>query len=208
MFSHNKCVLGIILLLWLFNTTSNITAEELSASDSARSSATNKIQESQELSVFPYVTIPEVDLRDVPVQEGIAALCRPYNVNVWISPEVTGTIRVYLKDVVLEDAFRLLVKENGLRWVIEDNIVKIYPLEVAARFETQITYQDGALTLDFRDVPLKIGIDAVIEATRRNIIIMQGATGTLTGVLKEISYEKGLEALLAPMDLSSNSTMT
>lgn len=146
---------------------------------------------------IPSVVVPLVDYKQVPVQDAIAALFRPYGVNVWISPEVSGAVTVYLVDVQLADAFQFLVKQGVLRFTYEDNIIKIYPLEEALRYDAPVEFDGGLLSLEFQSVPLMLGIATIIKATGINIIAEQGLSGNLTGILTRIPFERGLQALLS-----------
>lgn len=147
--------------------------------------------------IFPSVRVPLVDYQQVPIREAIEALCRPHSVNVWISPEVSGVVSVHLADAYLVDVFRFLVRENSLRFVVEDNIVKVYPLEEALRFDSPVKFDAGMLTLEFRGIPLMIGIAKIISATGINIVADQGLTGSLSGILTRVPFKVGLEALLS-----------
>ena len=147
--------------------------------------------------IFPDSIVSELDYRAVPVREALEGLCRSYGVNVWISPEVSGSITVHLANVGLEDAFHLLVKESGLQYLVEDNIVKVYPLDEAQRYPTSVHFENGLLSLNFSGVPLKLGLSRITEATGYNIIVDQGLSGNLTGILTKIPFERGLEALLS-----------
>ncbi len=147
--------------------------------------------------VIPSVIVPLLDFDQVPIQDAIAALFRPFGVNVWVSPDVGGAITVYLADVQLGDAFQLLIKEGKLRYSYEDNIIKVYPVEEAQLYDTEVSFADGLLSLNFRAVPLRVGIAKIVEAARFNIVTDQGLSGTLTGILAQVPFSPGLEALLS-----------
>ncbi len=149
----------------------------------------------QTSSFFPAVKVPLVDFKGVAVRDAISALFRPYSVNVWVSPDAVGTVSVYLTDVSLADAFQFLIKENGLRFLVEDNIIKVFPLAEADRYVTNVKYETGLLSLEYQGIPLHLGIRRIIEATGFNIVTTQGLSGNLTGILKDMPYERGLEAL-------------
>lgn len=163
---------------------SHSTGDSLSTADPLNGLLSNRI-------------IPELDFKEVAVRDALAALCRPYGVNIWVSPEVSGTITVYLTDVALSDVIRFIAKEKQLRWAIEDNILKIYPPSEAERFSYEIQFQDGQLSAEFDSLPLTLAVRALVDSTGRNMVIEQGVTGWLTGKLKNVPLEPALEALMS-----------
>ncbi len=147
--------------------------------------------------MIPPAVVPLLDFDQVPIQNAIAALFRPFNVNVWISPDVGGVVTAYLANVQLEDAFYFLLKENKLRYTFEDNIIKIYPAAEAQIYSTAVNFENGLLSLDFQAVPLQLGITAIIKAAGSNIVVEQGVSGTLTGILARVPLRTGLDALFS-----------
>lgn len=146
--------------------------------------------------VIPNVIVPLLEFDHVPIQDAIAALFRPYGVNVWISPAVDHIITVYLVDLQLSDAFQFLIKAGKLRYSFEDSIIKVYPLDEAQLYDTEVSFVDGLLSLNFRAVPLSVGIAELVRITGFNIVTDQGLSGTLTGILVHVPFRAGLEALL------------
>lgn len=149
------------------------------------------------VAIFPNVIVPVIDYRGVPVHDAFEGLCRPYKVNVWTSPEITSLITVYLADVLLVDAFQFMVKEGKLRYVFEDNIVKVYPLDESQRYELPVQFDNGLLSLEYNGIPLRIGIAKIVEETGINIVMDQGLSGSISGILTRVPFKVGLEALLS-----------
>lgn len=187
------CFLGILFLLIqseLFPQTKEIADSGHSTEDSLTTSEPLHGR-------LPNRRIPELDFKDVATRDALAALCRPHGVNMWVSPEVSGSITVYFADVALSDAIQFIVKEKHLRWVIEDNILKFYPPSEAERHPFEIQFHDGRLTVEFDSIPLALGVSALIDSTGRNIVLEQGLTGWLSGKLKNVPLEQGFEALMS-----------
>lgn len=147
--------------------------------------------------VIPQAKIPIVDFKEVAVADALAALCRPHALNIWVSPELTTRVSVYLADVTLADAIAFIVGEHRLRWNYEDGILKFYPPAEADRFPFELRFDGRLLSLDLNSVPLSLAVGTLIDSTGQNIILAQGITGTLTGKLKDIPLEQGLEALFS-----------
>ncbi len=147
--------------------------------------------------VIPQAKVPIVDFKEVAIADALAALCRPHGLNIWVSPELAEKITVYLADVTLADAIAFIVGEYCLRWNYEDGILKFYPPAEADRFPFELRFDGKLLSLDFNAVPLSLAVGSLIDSTGQNIILAQGITGTLTGKLKNILLEQGLEALFS-----------
>ncbi len=147
--------------------------------------------------IDPKLHVPLVDFKSVPVSDALSALLRPQNINVWIDPTVSGTITVYLNDAAVIDAVDLILKENKLRYEVDQGMLKVYPPTEDDRYPLEISYVDNLLSLDFNAIPLALGVKKLIDATGRNIIIKQGTAGTLTGKLRNTFFEKGMEALFS-----------
>lgn len=171
-------------------------AEVPTATDSGVSVA-DSTRSSLFLLIDPSLHVPLVDFKGVPVSDALSALLRPQNINVWVDPEVTGTITIYLSNAAVVDAVSLILKENRLRCEVDQGILKVYPPTDDDRYPVEISYEDNSLSLDFNAIPLALGVRILIETTGKNIIIKQGTTGTLSGKLKNIPFEKGVEALFS-----------
>lgn len=183
-----------VLLLWsvaICAYGSNVAAGENESAD------TSNVSSRLAQVIDPKLRVPLVDFKNVPASDALSALLRPHNINVWVSPEVTGTITVYLSDAAVADAVTLILKENKLRYEIDQGMLKVYPPSESDRYPLEISFDNGMLSLDYSGIPLTLGVRRLIEATGRNIIIQQGTSGTLSGKLKNIPFEKGMEALFS-----------
>jgi type IV pilus assembly protein PilQ len=147
--------------------------------------------------IDPKLHVPLVDFKSVPVSDALSALLRPQNINVWVSPEVTGTITVYLSDAAVVDALMLILKENKLRYQVDQSILKVYPPSEEDRYPSEVSFDDGLLSLDFNNIPLTLGVRRLIEVSGKNIIVQQGVSGTLSGKLRNMPFDKGVEALFS-----------
>ncbi len=90
-----------------------------------------------------------VDFRDIPVEDVVRSIAEQADVDVVLSPNVTGRMTVKLTDVTLEEALRSILEVHGFDYVVGDNIVRILSREempqVPERQTTQIveiTYAD------------------------------------------------------------------
>ena len=180
----------------MFITIAQAASPDLVSTDTSKT-VSDSTQSALAQVIDPTLRVPLVDFKGVTVADALSALLRPNNINVWVSPEVTGTITVYLSEAAVIDAVSLIIKENKLRYEIDQGILKVYPPTESDRFPLEVSFDNGLLSLDFNNVPLTLGVAKLIDATGKNIIIQQGTTGSLNGKLKNMPFEKGVSALFS-----------
>ncbi|UCD49036.1 MAG: secretin and TonB N-terminal domain-containing protein [Phycisphaerales bacterium] len=92
-----------------------------------------------------------VEVRKMPIEDVIRLITEQAEVDVVMSPSVSGEATVKLTDVTLEEALRSILEVHGYDYVVGDNIIRILPRDemptVPERETTQvleITYADVA----------------------------------------------------------------
>jgi len=90
-----------------------------------------------------------VDFRDLPIEDVVRSIAEQADVDVVLSPSVTGRTTVKLTDVTLEEALRSILDVHGYDYVVGDSIIRVLSREempqVPERQTTQIfeiTYAD------------------------------------------------------------------
>jgi type IV pilus assembly protein PilQ len=184
----------LAFIIVIFRSQTALLAD--AAGDSSRTFADSAVPGLAGL-IDPSLRVPLVDFKAVSISDALAALLRPNSINVWVSPEVTGTITVYLTDVPLIDAVQLIIAANKLRYGIDQGILKVYQPAISDLFPLEVSFDNDLLSLDFVNVPLDVGVPALIGATGRNIIVQKGTTGSLSGKLRDIAFDKGVSALFS-----------
>lgn len=73
-----------------------------------------------------YVGEPiSLDLKDADIRDVLLTFARLTRMNMVIDPEVKGTVTVRLEDVPWNQALEVILKVNGLGYVMERNVVRI-----------------------------------------------------------------------------------
>ena len=92
-----------------------------------------------------------IDVNDVPIGTVIRQLSDQVNVDLIMSPKVTGNVTVSLNDVSLDEALRCILDVHGAGIIVGENVIRILSREempeIAERLVTQtfeITYADVA----------------------------------------------------------------
>ena len=98
---------------------------------SPKKSAANdeKLYPIAKLPVSDTIRIPVLDFDKADIRDVLRGLGMQYNVNIFLEPEVTGTISLYLSDISLRNAIDFIVKRSDYAYTVENEIVKVYKYE-------------------------------------------------------------------------------
>jgi type IV pilus assembly protein PilQ len=66
-----------------------------------------------------------LDLKDADIKDVFRTISQLTQLNIVVDPEVRGTVTVQLEDVPWDQALDLILKQNGLGYVLENNIMRI-----------------------------------------------------------------------------------
>ncbi|MDD5459790.1 MAG: hypothetical protein PHF37_10410 [Phycisphaerae bacterium] len=90
-----------------------------------------------------------VDFRDTPIEDVVRIIAEQADVDIVLSPNVTGTVTAKLSDIPLEEALSNILAAQGYGYVAGENLIRIAPMaEIAQKDEAlvsriyRITYAD------------------------------------------------------------------
>ncbi|MEO8347716.1 MAG: secretin and TonB N-terminal domain-containing protein [Acidobacteriota bacterium] len=66
-----------------------------------------------------------LDLKDADIRDVLLTFSRLARLNMVIDPDVRGSVTVRLEDVPWDHALEVILKVNGLGYVLEGNIVRV-----------------------------------------------------------------------------------
>ena len=119
-----------------------------------------------------------LDLKDADIKDVFRTISQLTQLNIVVDPEVKGTVTVQLEDVPWDQALDLILKQNGLGYVLENNIMRI-----ATTAKLQAEQADRARLTDARQAA---------EATRTVIKKLSYAkAGELTATIKSVMSRRG-----------------
>jgi type IV pilus assembly protein PilQ len=119
-----------------------------------------------------------LDLKDADIKDVFRTISQLTQLNIVVDPEVKGTVTVQLEDVPWDQALDLILKQNGLGYVLENNIMRI-----ATTAKLQAEQADRARLMDARQAA---------EATRTVIKKLSYAkAGELTATIKSVMSRRG-----------------
>jgi type II secretory pathway component GspD/PulD (secretin) len=139
-----------------------------------------------------------LDFKDADIRDVLRGVGVQYNLNIWLSPEVTGRIPVHFSNIKVKDAVAFIIGQYGFEYRVRNGIVEVYKPKApeAPPAEVKVEIKDSLLTVDIKDAPVEIVVRKISTLSKLNIILEKGAAGTLTGMLKDIPLTKGLRVLM------------
>ena len=178
----------------LINQTSSITKEE----STLVSLNTIKKAPKKEILVDTTIIVPLLDFKNTDIRDVLEVLARAYKLNLWLDPSVQGKITVHFANITVNDVLKVIIEENGLFYDKSDNVIKLYKEEPLPPLPAplDIKVRDTLLSVDLKDADLFEVVKTLVKKSKENIVIESGVSGRLSGVLKEIEFEKGLNALM------------
>ncbi|MFN2387088.1 MAG: type IV pilus secretin PilQ [Thermoanaerobaculia bacterium] len=157
-----------------------------------------------------------LDLKDADIKDVFRTISQLTGLNIVIDPEVRGTVTVQLEDVPWDQALDLILKQNGLGYVLENNI-----MHIATTAKLQSEQADRARLAEARQAaePTRTVIKKLSYArageitqtlksvmSRRGDIVVDSRTNTL--IIREIpTYLPAVLQLIENLDTSTPQVM-
>jgi len=73
------------------------------------------------------IIIDVLELKNMGIQDFLKLISKKSGLNIVAGQNVTGKVTIYLKDVDVRDALRIVLEANNLAYVEEGNIIKVMP---------------------------------------------------------------------------------
>ena len=119
-----------------------------------------------------------LDLKDADIKDVFRTISQLTQLNIVVDPEVRGTVTVQLENVPWDQALDLILKQNGLGYVLENNIMRI-----ATTAKLQAEQSDRARLAEARQAA---------EPTRTVIKKLSYARASeITGAIKSVMSKRG-----------------
>ena len=73
-----------------------------------------------------------LELKDADIKDVLRTFAKITGLNVVVDPEVSGSVTVQLENVPWDQALDIILRINGLDYVVENNVLRVAKLEQAA----------------------------------------------------------------------------
>ena len=136
----------------------------------------------------------DTDLRDI-----FRALAAKHNINVFIDNSINKHSTISLSNVQVYDAIKFICQQNNLRLDLEGGIFKIMPPPKAEPLPPKVPwvyYENNLLSVKLKNDDLEAVVLEIQKKCGKNILIISGTSGSLSGTLNDIDFDMGFTQLL------------
>ncbi len=140
-----------------------------------------------------------LNVRDADVRDVFRGIAHQYGLNLVVHNGIDKRITVRLSDIPVIEALEFLCRRNGLQLKRTRNIFYVEPPPQAPPpppTPPRVFVRDSLLTVDLNDDDLETVMRMVAQQSASNIMVRRGIRGQLSGMLKEVPVEQGLQTLL------------
>ncbi|MCR4337899.1 MAG: secretin and TonB N-terminal domain-containing protein [Candidatus Omnitrophica bacterium] len=102
-----------------------------------KQNATTKVEK---IDIPESAMIDLLELKDMNTLDVLDLISKKTGLNIIAGNDVKGKVSIYLRNVKLKDALKIVLDANGLAYKFEDNIIRVMP---AAEFEMRYGYKFG-----------------------------------------------------------------
>lgn len=143
-----------------------------------------------------------LSFRDTDVRDIFRVLALQHKLNIFVDNSITKRLTISLTKVRVYDVIKFICEQNDLRLEVEGGIFKILPPlpppkpAPAAPKALMVYYENGLLSVQLKNDDLEAVVTEIQKKCGKNILILSGTTGTLSGNLKDIEFDIGFTQLL------------
>ena len=145
------------------------------------------------------------NFQDIDIRQALSALAQDQEINLIMSPEVTGKITVHLHKLTLEEAIRGISMAGGFTFRKQDDSYYVYkPKDVRdPQSDTGIVKAPVAGSPDgpakpvynFQDLDIRQALSSLAREQEINVIIAPEVIGKITVHLNHITAEEAIRAI-------------
>lgn len=117
--------IGLVLTLALAGGLSAEPAPDRAHPEKAESGRSGAQPPKAKLEVRPADDLISLDLKDADLRDVLRTFASLERINIAIDPEVRGSVTIRLNDVRWDQALDVILRSNGLGYVIDGNILRI-----------------------------------------------------------------------------------
>jgi len=146
------------------------------------------IQKAEDLPDDSYIDL--LDLKDMDIADVLKLISEKSRVNIIAGQGVIGKVSIYLRNVKLKEALKIILDSNNLAYSVQDGIVRVMP---APEFEQRFGYKFGGdiqtkvLRLQYASIPdmaellkqIKSPYGKIISDTKSSTLVLMDAPTNL-----------------------------
>ncbi len=142
------------------------------------------------------LSFKNTDIRDI-----FRGLAYQHGLNIFVDNSIDKKVTISLNQVRVYDAIKFLCEQNGLDLSLKGGIFEITPppppkLIPPPKHVPYVAYAGGDLWIDARSDDLQDVIQGIRDKSGRNILVMAGTSGPVTGELNDVNFEIGFTQIM------------
>ena len=142
------------------------------------------------------LSFKDTDIRDI-----FRGLAYQHGLNIFVDNSINKRTTISLNRVRVYDAIKFLCTQNNLNLVLDGGIFKIneIPSPKVIPPPTHVpyaAYNGGRLWIDAENDNVAAVVDEIERKASKNILIMSGVQGTISGTLNDIDFDIGFTQIM------------
>lgn len=171
----------------------------------------SKLHPKEKIPVADSIRIPVLDFNKTDIRDVLRGLGMQYGVNIYLEPEVTGAISLYLSNISVRNAIDFIIKRNNYAYSVENEIVKVFkykappppkPPEPLQTFHLKGNLLDVAI----KEVPAELLARMFSDSAKINVVAEGALDKQISARLVKIPPEKAIKVLFESNGLSVTNT--
>ena len=141
-----------------------------------------------------------LDFKNTDIRDILRGIGMQYNINIFLEPDVTGSLSFYLTDMSVKKAIDFIVKRGNFAYTVENGIVKVFkytqpPPPPPKKPEALFRVHDGLVDLDAKAVWLRDIAQNFVDSAGLNVVVDAKADKEVTCHLKNLKPDKAIKVL-------------
>jgi type IV pilus assembly protein PilQ len=142
-----------------------------------------------------------LSFRDTDIRDIFRALAVQHNLNIVVDNSISKRATISLSRVQVYDAMKFICEQNSIRLELEGGIFRVLPLLPPRKVELLakvpwVYYENNLLSVKLKNDDLEATVLEIQKKSGKNILILGGTTGSLSGTLNDIDFDIGFTQLL------------
>lgn len=145
--------------------------------------------------------ITTLSFKDTDIRDIFRGLAYQHGLNIFVDNSINKRTTISLNQVRVYDAIKFLCEQNNLILVLDGGIFKISEIPAPRVIPPPphvpyVAYNSGHLWIDAKNDDLITVVQEIEKKSSRNILVMAGASGTISGTLNDVDFDIGFTQIM------------
>ncbi len=166
-------------------------------------------QQKSDLNLIKEADIPpmakdttSLNFKDTDVRDVFRALSYQHHLNLFVDNSINKHLTISLSNVRVYDAIKFICEQQDLNLKLDGGIFKIMPAPPQPKPEPPppkipwVYYENNLLSVQLKNDDLEAVIQRIQEKSKKNILLLNGTSGNISGTLNDIDFDLGFTQLM------------